>query len=93
MSGAPFCKPWGAQRVDFERPGFDLGSILGGLGALAGSWGFPVLQGRPGSIFAAILGAKWEAKGAQMPVKIDLKMYEISSAFFDGILIAKWREK
>ena len=40
-----------------------------------------------------ILGAKWEAKEAQMPLKIDLKIYEISSAFFDGILIAKWRQK
>ena len=52
-----------------------------------------MLQGRPGSILGAILGAKWEAKGAKMPPKIDLKIDEISSAFFDGISIAKWRQK
>ena len=52
-----------------------------------------MIQGRPGSIFGAILGAKWEAKGAQMPPKIDLKIDEISSAFFDGILIETWRQK
>ena len=42
-----------------------------------------MLRGRPGSIFATISGAKWEAKEAQMPLKIDLKIYEISSAFFE----------
>ena len=52
-----------------------------------------MFQGRPGSILGAILGAKWEAKGAKMPPKIDLKIDEISSAFFDGISIAKWRQK
>ena len=37
-----------------------------------------MLQGRSGSIFGAILGAKWEAKGAKMPPKNDLKIDEIS---------------
>ena len=46
----------------------------------------------PNAGLGSILGAKWEAKGAQMPPKIDLKIDEISSAFFDGILIAKWRQ-
>ena len=41
-----------------------------------------MLQGRTGSIFEAILGAKWEAKGAQMPFKIELKIYEIPNIFF-----------
>ena len=52
-----------------------------------------MLQGQPGSILGTILGAKWEAKGAQMPPNVDLKIDEISSAIFDGISIAKWRQK
>ena len=52
-----------------------------------------MLQGRPGSILGAILGAKWEAKGAQMPLKIDLNIDEIWSAFSDEISIAKLRKK
>ena len=52
-----------------------------------------MFQGRPRSILGPILEAKWEAKGAQMPLKIHLKIYGIASAFFDGILIAKWRQK
>ena len=43
-----------------------------------------MFQGQPGSILGTILGAKWEAKGAQMPPKIDLKIIEIWSTFFDG---------
>ena len=43
-----------------------------------------MLQGQPGSILGTILGAKWEAKGAKMPPKIDLKIIEIWSTFFDG---------
>ena len=52
-----------------------------------------MLQGRPGSILGAILGAKWEAKGAKMPPKIDLKIYEIWNIFFDRISIAKMKAK
>ena len=44
-----------------------------------------MLQGRPGSILGAILGAKWEAKGTKMAPKIDLKIDEIWSAFFDAV--------
>ena len=42
-----------------------------------------MLQERPGSSLGAILGAKWEAKGAKMPPKNDLKIDEISRSFFD----------
>ena len=48
-----------------------------------------MLQGRPGSILGAILGAKWEAKEANMLPEIDLKIDEIWSALFDETSIAK----
>ena len=83
--------------IDFDGQGPTLDSILDdswkSRGFRARSWGLSVLQGRPASILGAILEAKWEAKEAQMPLKIDLKIYEISIAFFDRILIAKWKPK
>ena len=75
-----------------EAPGHAPGGSLCSKGSLDRFWerfwepngrpkGLYVLQGQPGSILATILGAKWEAKGAKMPPKIDLKIDEIWSMF------------
>jgi len=51
-----------------------------------------VFQGRPGSIFGEILGGKWEPKGSQNASKIDLKIDEFWSAFFNEIWVRKWSQ-
>ena len=48
------------QRVDFDGPGMNLGSILasfwGSPGSQARFWGPPLPQGWPGSVLGSILG-------------------------------------
>ena len=73
--GAPFLNPADVQIIEFHGLGLTLDSFFtdfsGPRGSGKRSRGISVLQGRPGSILGAILGAKWDAKGAQMPPKID----------------------
>ena len=67
LSEAPFGKPLGTNKIDFEGPWPNLGSILVAFWGLSGSrfWGPLVPQRRHGSISGTIMWAKWEPSGNQ----------------------------
>ena len=98
----------GALRHRFGSLDASKGSILRVLGSLWASF-LMTFEGpeAPGHAPGASLCSKggldpflerfWEPNGRprapKTPPKINLKINKISTAFFDGILIAKWRQK